>query len=89
MLRFCLAFFLMALPTFCQSLGTAGTVRGKVADPSGAVIAGATVHLANDLTMYRQEVKTSDSGEFQFANIPPNVYHLDINAPASSIIIKI
>jgi len=81
MLRFCLVFLLLALPTFGQSMGTAGTVRGKVSDPTGAVIAGATVNLANDLTLYRQEVKTSASGEFQFANIPPNVYHLDINAP--------
>ena len=81
MLRSCLVFLLLALPTFCQSLGSAGTVRGKVTDPTGAVIAGATVNLVNDLTMYRQEVKTAASGEFQFANIPPNVYHLDITTP--------
>ncbi len=81
MLRFCLILPLLALPMFCQSMGSAGTVRGKVTDPSGAVIAGATVELANDLTMYRQQVKTAASGEFQFANIPPNVYHLDVSVP--------
>ena len=48
MLRFCLVFLLLALPTFGQSMGTAGTVRGKVSDPTGAVIAGATANLAND-----------------------------------------
>ncbi|MGD0873030.1 MAG: TonB-dependent receptor [Bryobacteraceae bacterium] len=74
-----LLFFTSGL-TYGQSLGTAGTIRGKVTDPSGAVIADATVSLSNDLTLYRQEVKTSAAGEFQFANIPPNVYHLDINA---------
>jgi len=81
MFRFCLAFSLLALPAFCQSMGSAGTVRGKVTDPSGAAIPGATVSLSNDLTLYRREVVTPASGEFQFANIPPNVYHLEINAP--------
>ena len=81
MLRLCLLFSLLALPTFCQSMGTAGTVRGKVTDPSGAAIPGATVELSNDLTLYSREVITSSSGEFQFPNIPPNVYHLEINAP--------
>ncbi|MGA2186475.1 MAG: TonB-dependent receptor [Bryobacteraceae bacterium] len=81
MLRLCVALLLLASPMFCQSMGSAGTVRGKVSDPSGAVIAGATVELSNDLTLYRQQVKTSASGEFQFANIPPNVYHLSISAP--------
>jgi len=64
-----------------QSMGTAGTIRGKATDPSGAVVADAVVTLSNDLTLYRREVKTSGSGDFEFANIPPNVYHLDINAP--------
>jgi hypothetical protein len=64
-----------------QSLGTAGTIRGKIADPSGAVVVtGATVSLSNDLTLYRREEKTSASGEFQFTNIPPNVYHLEVVA---------
>jgi hypothetical protein len=64
-----------------QSLGSAGTIRGKITDPSGAVLANATVNLSNDLTLYRREAKTSASGEFRFANIPPNVYHLDVTAP--------
>ena len=63
-----------------QSLGTAGTIRGKITDPSGAVVAGATVSLSNDLTLYRREAKASASGEFQFTNIPPNVYHLEVDA---------
>ena len=62
-------------------MGSAGTVWGKVTDPSGKAIPGATVELSNDLTLYRREVQTQASGEFQFANIPPNVYRLDINAP--------
>lgn len=64
-----------------QSMGTAGTLQGKVTDPSGAVLAGAVVTLSNDLTLYRQETKTSASGQFSFTNIPPNVYHFEIDTP--------
>ena len=63
-----------------QSLGTAGTLRGKVSDPSGAAVPGATVSLSNDLTLYRREATTSASGEFEFSNIPPNVYHFEVDA---------
>jgi hypothetical protein len=31
--------------------------------------------------MYRREAMTSASGEFQFTNIPPNVYHFEVDAP--------
>lgn len=69
-----------ALPAHGQSLGNAGTIRGKVADPSGAVIPRAAVVLSNDLTLYHRESFTSSSGEFLFTNIPPNVYHLVVSA---------
>ena len=68
-----------------QSMGTAGTLRAKVTDPSGAVLAGANVSLSNDLTLYRREVKTSASGEIEFTNIPPNVYHLEVHAPGFQV----
>ncbi len=72
--------FCLSSSIYGQSLGTAGTIRGKITDPSGAVVAGAAVTLSNDLTLYRQEAKASASGEFQFTNIPPNVYHLEVDA---------
>ena len=81
MRNFLLVLSCLSGSVFGQSMGSAGTIRGKITDPSGAVLADATVSLSNDLTLYRREVKTSGSGEFQFANIPPNVYHLNISAP--------
>jgi len=72
--------FILGPCAFGQSLGTAGTIGGKVTDPSGAPIANARVSLSNDLTLYRREAMTSDSGEFQFTNIPPNVYHFEVDA---------
>jgi len=72
--------FILGPCAFGQSLGSAGTVGGKVTDPSGAPIANARVSLSNDLTLYRREAMTSVSGEFQFTNIPPNVYHFEVDA---------
>ena len=79
-MRHLLFLFCVSGSIYGQSLGTAGTIRGKITDPSGAVVAGATVSLANDLTLYSRDVKASASGEFQFTNIPPNVYHLAVDA---------
>jgi len=75
-----LSLFCLSSSIYGQSVGTAGTIRGKITDPSGAVVTGATVSLSNDLSLYRREAKASASGEFQFTNIPPNVYHLVVDA---------
>jgi hypothetical protein len=81
-MRYTLAlWFCLSASLYGQSLGSAGTLRGKITDPSGASVSGATVTLANDLTLYRRDVHTTATGEFQYTNIPPNSYHLEVDAP--------
>ena len=70
----------LAANGMAQSGGGAGTVGGKVTDPSGAAIPKATVSLVNRLTSYRQEVLSDPSGVFRLVNVPPNQYHLEVNA---------
>src|ERR1700722_6553195 len=53
-----------------------GAVRGSVVDPSGAVIKGATVTIANPVTQYSRTAQTDVQGNFEFDNIPFNNYHL-------------
>jgi Carboxypeptidase regulatory-like domain/TonB-dependent Receptor Plug Domain len=66
---------------FAQSSGgNAGTVRGSVLDQSGAAIAGATVQIANPVSHYNQTAKTDNQGNFEFANIPFNNYHVSATA---------
>lgn len=79
-LLFATSLFMLRPCASGQSLGSAGTIAGKVTDPSGAAIPGARVSLSNDLTLYRREAMTSVSGEFQFTNVPPNVYHFEVDA---------
>ena len=59
---------------------TSGTIRGSVADQSGAVIAGATVEIQNPVSHYTEQVKTDSQGNFTFPNVPYNNYHVTASA---------
>jgi hypothetical protein len=63
-----------------QASGFSGTVQGTVTDPSGAVISGAAVTLANPNVEYTQTVKTGSDGTFRLVNVPPNTYQLQVSA---------
>src|SRR5579863_4200084 len=67
-----------ALPLFAHS---AGTIRGTVLDPSEAAIKGATVEVQNPVSRYTQTTQTDDQGNFTFANVPYNPYHVSAVAP--------
>ena len=72
----------VTLPTVLagQNLGSAGTVRGTVTDPSGAVIPGATATIHNPISGYERTASTDSSGGFSFTNVPFNPYHLSVTA---------
>lgn len=69
--------------TFAQ--GTRGTIRGKVVDPNGAVVAGASARLT-DVTKgtERGTVQTDESGEYQFLEVEPSTYSIVISAAGFS-----
>jgi hypothetical protein len=52
------------------------TLRGTVADPNGAVIAGATVTATNSSTGIARQTKTSSDGSYRFPALPPGVYQV-------------
>jgi len=64
-----------------QSTGSGGTVEGSVVDPSGALVAGASVTIENHITGFQRSTLSDGSGAFRFNNVPPNPYHLDVAAP--------
>src|SRR5579875_2585434 len=69
------------LCSYAQSVSSAGTIRGSVLDPSGAAVKGATVEIYNPVSGYHPSVQTNAQGNFAFANIPYNNYHLTASAP--------
>ena len=72
--------FLACLRLDAQSLGNAGTINGTVTDPSGANVPAAKVTLSNPVSGYTQAVTTGSDGAYRLVNIPPNSYHLQIQA---------
>jgi len=60
--------------------GSAGTIRGTVTDPTGAVIPKAIVHLANDVSRFERTAITDATGQFSISNVPFNPYRVDVTA---------
>lgn len=56
------------------------SVRGTVTDPSGSVVAGAAVVLANSESKTERTAKTGGQGEYQFLFVPPGAYTLTVSA---------
>ena len=65
-------------PAFGQS--TAGSLSGMVKDPSGAVVPGATVTIANPVSGYTRTIQTDAAGEFRFFNLPFNPYTVTVTS---------
>jgi len=63
-----------------QSLGSAGTIQGKIVDSTGAMIPNATVDIKNPVTGFERTTATDSTGLFVFRSVPQNSYHLAANA---------
>src|SRR5208282_3173669 len=63
-----------------QSGGGSGSLNGTVLDPSGAVVASATVEIHNPVSRYDRTTTTDGKGNFSFSNVPFNPYHMTVTA---------
>lgn len=59
---------------------TTGAVLGVVTDPSGGVVAGATVELANSGTGAKSTMPTGTEGQFAFPTVNPGTYSVTVTA---------
>jgi hypothetical protein len=64
-----------------QSGGTSSGISGTVLDPSGAVVANATVEIHNAVSGFDRTTTTDSKGSFSFPNVPFNPYHMTVTAP--------
>ncbi|MFC5863848.1 carboxypeptidase regulatory-like domain-containing protein [Acidicapsa dinghuensis] len=91
MARFCGRYFRNILVFLCvlavagvcamaQSGTNSGTIAGTVTDSSGALVPGATVTIRNPVSGYERTAKTDNQGQYRFANLPFNPYHIEIKA---------
>src|SRR5215471_6941668 len=58
--------------------GDRGTITGTVADPSGAVIAGASVTATNNATQASTKTTTTSSGHYTIPALPVGKYEVTV-----------
>jgi len=61
--------------------GSAGTISGKVTDPNGAVVAGATVTITNMTTNQSFSTTTSNDGSYNSPVLAPGNYKVKVDSP--------
>ncbi|HEV8147287.1 MAG TPA: carboxypeptidase-like regulatory domain-containing protein, partial [Bryobacteraceae bacterium] len=73
--------FLMLTASLAWSQDTRGTLTGRITDPSGAVIGGATVVITNSAMGYKTSLTTSVDGLYRATFLSPGVYDIEVTAP--------
>lgn len=82
---FCLL-LLAALPLMAQN---SGTITGTVVDPSGAVVAGATVQALDQSKGVVVRVTTTNTdGLFQLQPLQPSTYTVNVSAPGMAQFVR-
>jgi outer membrane receptor protein involved in Fe transport len=67
-----------------QSQATGGNIEGRVVDPNGAAVAGATVAATNQQTGLEKSATSNDEGLFSIILLPPGTYTVRTNASGFS-----
>ncbi len=65
--------------TLTSAQSTGGRILGRVADPSGAVLAGVRVTATNEATGVSRDAETNDSGDYGFPQVPVGTYTLSFD----------
>jgi hypothetical protein len=73
-----IAFVLSLAAANAQSGGSSGSLNGTVLDPSGAVVANASVEIHNPISGFDRTTTSDDKGNFSFTNVPFNPYRMSV-----------
>ncbi|MCX6631759.1 MAG: carboxypeptidase-like regulatory domain-containing protein [Candidatus Solibacter sp.] len=76
----CLCAAFLTAATVTAQVGGSGTIQGTVTDPSGAVLAGASVVATNAETGVQTSRKTTDAGFFVLSPLQPGGYSVTVKA---------
>ncbi|WP_263408100.1 TonB-dependent receptor [Terriglobus tenax] len=71
-------FAILAVPaSFAQE--TTAAIQGVITDPTGAVVAGATVEATSEKLLQARRVTTDNRGYYRLSALPPGVYTLTVS----------
>jgi hypothetical protein len=73
------ALLITAVSAFAQAGGT-GSIQGTISDPSGAVVAGATITATNTATGVVTSGKTTDAGFYVLPLLPAGEYSVNVTS---------
>jgi len=68
----------LALGLYAYAQSNSASLNGTVLDPSGAVVANATVEINNPVSHFDRSTMTDSAGRFSFPNVPFNPYHFSV-----------
>src|SRR5690242_6312149 len=74
----CALALLLALTPVASAQSVTGQISGVVTDPTGAVVAGATVQLTHELSKHTREFTTESAGSFIFTGLVPGSYSIRV-----------
>src|SRR5437867_13028891 len=60
---------------------TFGSILGKVTDPTGSSVPGATVRVMNTDTGITRELQTDGTGDVAARSLSPGTYNIEVSAP--------
>lgn len=70
-----LLLFVLSAPLWAQ---TYGEITGTILDPTGAVVAGATVTITNVATNAVRTTESNEAGVYRFPSLPPGQYTIRV-----------
>src|SRR5215468_7253031 len=73
--------FACSAPLHAQTIGSLGTISGRVLDQSGIVVPGATVSIKNDLSGAVTTASSDAMGRFSVPGLPVGTYTVDVALP--------
>lgn len=76
-----IAFMLLSRALLFAQAGATGTILGTVTDNSGAVVANASVTVANVATGVNNQTRTGSSGDFTVPYLTPGTYRVTVESP--------
>jgi hypothetical protein len=71
----------LCLPPSIDAQSHRGVIRGRVEDPSGAVIAAAPITATHEATNEVRSVVTGENGAFAIAELAPGVWTIEVAVP--------
>src|SRR5258706_11631043 len=86
--RALLLLFLSSFSPVLRAQSNSASIKGRVTDPSKALIVGAKVAAVSSGTRFRHEAATNGSGDYYLTNLPPGSYRLEIEKTGFKKLIK-